>query len=278
MSPYIDYLRYVSQILNGFRVSHERALAHIREQDTAPYLDGNHPLRVLDLANGRLRPQYTLLKAGGHQVCGIDLVNRPRLSWVDVSYRIARRLFRKRLGLQVETTAGQTLVCGDVGALPFPDNTFDLATSVAAFEHFLDVPTVVAELHRVMRPGGLVWVCIHLFTSPSGGHNLSLTEIPLRTIPAGADPWDHLRRRRLSFDVPLNEWRRDQYLETFASHFQIVKDYCVMREGEELLTPALEAELSAYSRDELTCGAYVIMAQKVPQQTAAPINGARGER
>ncbi len=278
MSPHIDYLRYVSQILNGFRVSHERALAHIREQDTAPYLDGNHPLRVLDLANGYLRPQYTLLKAGGHQVYGIDLVNRPRLTWEDAAYRVARWLYRKKLGLQSETAAGRTLVCGDVAVLPFSDNSFDLVTSVAGFEHFLDVPSVVTELARVLRPGGLAWVGIHLFTSPSGGHNVKLTEIPLRRIPAGADPWDHLRRRRLSFDVPLNEWRRDQYLETFASHFQIVKDYCVMREGEELLTAALEAELSAYSRDELTCGAYVIMAQKVPQQTAVPINGARGER
>jgi SAM-dependent methyltransferase len=277
MGAYTDHLRYAWQILNEFRVSHERALARIRHQDNAPYLDGNHRLRVLDLANGRLRPQYTLLKAGGHKVYGIDMVNRPCLSRVDLAYRIARWLFRKRLGLQVETTAEQTLVCGDVGSLPFPDDTFDLATSVAAFEHFLDVPTVVAELYRVVRPGGLVWVYIHLFTSPSGGHNLSLTEIPLRTIPAGADPWDHLRRRRLPFHVPLNEWRRDHYLEEFARHFQILKHYCAMREGQDLLTPALETELLSYSRDELTCGAYVIMARKVPQQTGAPTNGARGE-
>jgi len=35
-----------------------------------------------------------------------------------------------------------------------------------------------------------------------------------------------------------------------------------MREGEEFLTPEIEAELSAFSRDEITCGAYVIVAQK----------------
>ena len=35
-----------------------------------------------------------------------------------------------------------------------------------------------------------------------------------------------------------------------------------MREGERLLTPEIEAELAAYSRDELTCGAYVIVARK----------------
>src|SRR5206468_7855823 len=206
----------------------------------------------------------TLLKAAGHQVYGIDLANRPNLSWISVASRAARWLYIRELGLPAEVGLNQTLICGDVGALPFPDNSFDLATSVAAFEHFLDVPTVVAELRRVVRLGGLVWVCIHLFTCPSGGHNVGFREVPLRTMPAGVDPWDHLRKRRLPFPVPLNEWRRDQYLETFVHHFQILKHYCAIREGEELLTSALEAELSAYDRDELTCGAYVILARKEP--------------
>jgi hypothetical protein len=35
-----------------------------------------------------------------------------------------------------------------------------------------------------------------------------------------------------------------------------------VQKGEELLTPALANELSAYSRDELTCLAYVILARK----------------
>lgn len=265
MSPTsADYLHYTWQMLTGFRTEGEQRVATERQQDIAPYVDANRPLRVLDLGNGRLLPQYTLLRAAGHQVCGIDLVNRPQLSWIDVAYRVARWLYRKKLGLQSESAAGRTLVCGDVRALPFPDNSFDLATSVAAFEHFLDVPTVVAELRRVMRPGGLVWVRIHLFTSLSGGHNLRFTEIPLRRIPAGVDPWDHLRRRQLPFHVPLNGWRRDQYLEEFGRHFQILKHYCAMQEGEELLTPALEAELSTFCRDELTCGAYVILARKAP--------------
>lgn len=265
MSPTrTDYLHYTWQMLTGFRTEGEQRVAAERQQDIAPYLDGNRLLRVLDLGNGRLRPQYTLLRAAGHQVCGIDLINRPQSSWIDVAYRVARWLYRRKLGLPAETATGRTLVCGDARTLPFASNSFDLATSVAAFEHFLEVPTVVAELYRVMRPGGLVWVRIHLFTSPSGGHNLSFTEIPLRRIPAGVDPWDHLRRRRLPLHVPLNAWRRDQYLDVFARHFQIVKHYCAMWEGEELLTPALEAALSTYSRDELTCGAYVILARKAP--------------
>jgi SAM-dependent methyltransferase len=256
-----DYVRYGRQLLDGSRGRHERDLAQIREDDMAPYLDGKRHLRILDLANGYLRPQYILLKGIGHSVYGVDIVNRPEPNWANTAYRIARWLYARKLG-SAASNHGETLVCGDVAHLPFTENSFDLVTSIAAFEHFYDVPSVVAETRRVLRPGGLAWVLIHLFTSPSGGHNISLTEIPLRTIPSDVDPWDHLRKRRIPFHVPLNEWRTDRYVEAFKSQFQILKQYCAMREGEEFLTPEIEVELSAYSRDELTCGSYVILARK----------------
>lgn len=256
-----DYLHYAWQMLNGVRTNGERQISAEREQDIVPYLDITRRLQVLDLGNGYLRPQYTLLQAAGHRVFGIDLVNRPQMNWTDVAYVLARWLYRWKLGLPARDS-NQTLICGDVSHLPFPDNQFDLVTSVAAFEHFLNVPAVVAELKRVLKPGRVVYARIHLFTCPSGGHNLRLTEIPLRSLPRGIDSWDHLRKRRQPFHVPLNEWRRDQYVEVFAQHFEILKHYCAMREGEELLTPEIEAELFGYSRDELTCGAYVILARK----------------
>ena len=257
-----DYVHYAWQMLNGFRTNGEKRIFAEREQDMGHYLDTGSPLRVLDLGNGYLRPQYTLLKAAGHRVCGLDLVNRPQGNSTNVAYVFARWLYRWKLNLPI-SGADQTLICGDVRALPLPDNAIDLVTSVAAFEHFLDVPTVVTELQRVVRPGGLIYVRIHLFTCPSGGHNVRITEIPLRSVPRGVEPWDHLRKRRLPFHVPLNEWRQDQYLKVFAKHFEILKHYCAMREGEEMLTPEIEAELSGYSRDELTCGAYVIVARKM---------------
>jgi ubiquinone/menaquinone biosynthesis C-methylase UbiE len=257
-----DYVRYTWQMLNGFRANGERAMAEQRRQDVVSYVDLGRSLRVLDLANGRLRPQYTILKSEGHRVYGVDMINRPQLSRTDLAYQVARRLYTWKLGLPSATAVGHTLICGDVGVLPFPDSYFDLATSVAAFEHFLDVPAVVSELHRVIRPGGIVWVCVHLFTSPTGGHNLSFTEFPLRTVPKGVDAWDHLRKRRLPFSVPLNELRRDQYLQMFERHFLVVKHNFLLREGEELLNPQIQSELAEYSQDELTSVAYVIIARK----------------
>lgn len=257
-----EYWRYTWQMLTGFRARHERMFAEMRSRDIAPYVTSPGPLRVLDVANGWLRPQYTILKADGHHVYGIDLVNHPAANLGGWAHEVARWLYIHHLGAARDKGAANTLVQGNVAALPYPDDSFDLVTSVAAFEHFLKVPAVVAELKRVLRPGGVVWVLVHLFTCPSGGHNVTLTEIPMRHVPRGIDPWDHLRLRRLPFHVPLNEWRSSQYLEVFSQNFEIIRHYCAMREGEQLLTPEIEKELADYSRDELTCGSYVIVARR----------------
>ena len=256
-----EYITYGWQLLNGFRSSGEKQIAGERHADIAPYINGKTGLRVLDLGNGSLRPQYTLLRAAGHSAYGIDLVNRPQWSFFNAAYGFARLLYRWKLGVPLKDRM-RNLVCGDVTCLPFLGESFDLVTSVAAFEHFLQVPVVLAELFRVLKPGGLAYARIHPFACPSGGHNVRITEIPLRRLPKGVDAWDHLRKRRVPIDVPLNEWRQAQYREAFARHFEILKDYCAMREGEHLLTAEIESELSAYSRDELTCGAYVIVGRK----------------
>ncbi len=264
MPQLLDYPKYAWQVWRGDRSQGEAMLAACRRADVAAYLDVSRSLSILDLANGRLRPQYAILRAQGHRVVGVDLVNRPEHSWTARAYAVARMMYANRLRVPLAVMRPDSLVCGDVRRLPFPSDLFDLVTSVAAFEHFLDVPAVVAELARVLRPGGVIWAAIHVFTAPSGGHNLSFAEVPLRHVPPGVDPWDHLRSRRLPFPVPLNEWRIHQYLEAFAQHVTIVRHYCHTREGEHLLTPEIEAELGArgYTRDELTCAAYVIVAQR----------------
>jgi arsenite methyltransferase len=48
---------------------------------------------------------------------------------------------------------------GDVTALPVADADFDRALSVQVLEYVADIPGALAELHRVLRPGGrvLIW-------------------------------------------------------------------------------------------------------------------------
>ena len=42
------------------------------------------------------------------------------------------------------------------GRIPFPDGTFDLVTNNQVMEHVKDLDAVLAEIHRVLKPGGTV--------------------------------------------------------------------------------------------------------------------------
>jgi SAM-dependent methyltransferase len=63
----------------------------------------------------------------------------------------------------------------DAAALPFEDDRFDLVFSSCAFEHFADVPAVLAEARRVLRPGGALFAeYAPLFTTAHGHHLYAL--------------------------------------------------------------------------------------------------------
>lgn len=61
-------------------------------------------------------------------------------------------------------------VLGDGARLPFGAETFDLTCSSNVLEHVPDPLAVVADMVRVTRPGGVVFVNYTLWTSPWGGH------------------------------------------------------------------------------------------------------------
>ena len=73
--------------------------------------------------------------------------------------------------------------------LNFPPETFDCLMSTSTFEHFLRPTVVLAEMYRVLRPGGVglvsfdgVWSCSY------GHHLLQYGETINRLVP----PWSHL--------------------------------------------------------------------------------------
>jgi SAM-dependent methyltransferase len=64
---------------------------------------------------------------------------------------------RSMNGLARARTAGCDQVWideGDAVALPYPDGRFDAAVSTQVYEYVADVPAALAELRRVLRPGG----------------------------------------------------------------------------------------------------------------------------
>jgi SAM-dependent methyltransferase len=101
---------------------------------------------VLEIGPGPGRLAVTLAKlAPGVRITGVDIAQEmvERASVLAASSGVA-----DRVEFQV----------GDVAALPFPDASFDLVVSTLSAHHWPDPATGLAELHRVLRPGGVAWI------------------------------------------------------------------------------------------------------------------------
>lgn len=123
------------------------------------------------------------------------------------------------VALEAAHARGLALVRGDARRLPFDDGTFDLVISTDAWEHVEQDDAVAAEAHRVLRPGGVLFVAV----------------------PAGMDLWsDH--------DVALGHHRRyerDQLLTLIERHgFEVDEVFG----WNVLLRPVARARRSRTSR------------------------------
>jgi len=96
-----------------------------------------------------------------------------------------------------------SFLVGDVGALPFPDESFDLVVSTLSMHHWADPPAGLAEIGRVLRPDGraVIWDFRPGFT-PLHAHMPDPLEhvrgVPLRLVQATPWPWPwrfHLTQR-----------------------------------------------------------------------------------
>jgi SAM-dependent methyltransferase len=69
---------------------------------------------------------------------------------------------------------GLRVVRGDARALPFRDGQFDLVLSTDAWEHVSEDDRVAAEAHRVLRPGGTLFVAVPSGMDLWSGHDIAL--------------------------------------------------------------------------------------------------------
>jgi SAM-dependent methyltransferase len=131
--------------------------------------------KVLDAGTGSGYLAFALAGVGGADVVGLDLDPE--------SYAMPTERARMRELLLGESDGSVRLERGDVHELEFPDGVFDLVCSMTAVEHFADLERSVAELARVLRPGGLMVHGVEPWFSKLGGHGLCTLDFP----------WGHVR-------------------------------------------------------------------------------------
>jgi len=220
---------------------------------------------VLDMGAGAGRHSFECFRRGA-QVVSLD--------YGFEELPPVRKLFwaMQEAGEASRTSLG-ACVNGDALRLPFPDATFDRIICSEVFEHIPDDRGAMAELNRVLRPGGVLaatvpsWmpekVCWQLsaeYHAPlaPGGHVRIYTEsmLKVRLVDAGFRPEASHRAHALHTPYwwlkclvgPTN----DTHPAVRAYHRLLVWDIAeapaLTRTTERLLNPVLGKSVVVYSR------------------------------
>lgn len=108
--------------------------------------------RVLDLGCGGGRHAFELYRRGANVVA------------FDYSYdelaQVATMFYAMSVGNEVPDGATAKVVRGDVLSLPFPDASFDAVIVAEVLEHIPDDERAMAEIVRILKPGGRVAVTV----------------------------------------------------------------------------------------------------------------------
>lgn len=161
---------------------------------------GFRKARVLDVGCASGFHAFALGALAG-EVVGIDL---------DVESYVppAQRRRARELLLPLEDDHRVRLEEGDVTALDYPDESFDVVVSNTVLEHVRDLPAAFRETRRVLRPGGIAFHGVQPWFGPEGGHGLCTLDFP----------WGHVRLDDAEFAAYAHAWRPLEAADAIAYH------------------------------------------------------------
>lgn len=287
-NPFERIRLYLTQLSWAGKYTERYAMDHCMWFDRMrttlrPWTPNFNGIRALDVGCGLLQWQTIMLHSIGATVTGVDTeyvrsdrrldkyLNLFRTNGLERAVKTAYwdYVFRSRYLKALQNcspfplrTTHLDLRQHTAERLPFNDDEFDLVASHEVFEHISDIRAAVCEIRRVLKPAGIAYTTLHLFTSISGGHHMDWKfpdEEPSTRVP----PWDHLRQR-LYPEHPswLNQLRERDYRSVFESEMEILSWEPSVYEGRTQLTPEIRAELADYSEDELLKKGLIIVTRK----------------
>lgn len=203
------------------------------------------------LAMLRYNPLLRTVKTATRQALGFD---------ANFEKELARRL-------SVKSFPRMPVYRMDATRMSFSNGSFDAVVSWSAFEHIDNPKAALAEVARVLRPGGIAYLAIHLYMSHSGSHDPSTYSNDGSAAPPY---WPHLRpgiRETMQPACYVNKVRLDEYLRMFAETMPGAK--FIHERQDDLAQPLRElkakGELTEYSDDELLTVGLIGMWQKPKQ-------------
>jgi SAM-dependent methyltransferase len=200
----------------------------------APYLEpdvfdrvyfdnrGNHPTQ-------HLRTTRRFAPVAGADVLVVGCRHGRELAlWVDQGVRSITALdyvTRADVWRLLPDARAVRFLAGDARRLPFADGTFDIVSSEALLEHVQEPDRAIAEFHRVVKPGGVVYSIFGpLYYTAGGAHYEGRFEHLLQD-PATFAEW--LTAKNNPSDVEglgylrtgmFSRWTPDQYLREFRNY------------------------------------------------------------
>lgn len=126
------------------RYRHHYHLPELFEQIARPGVAGK---RLLEVGCGIGIDTLRLARMGFERVIGVDLT------------LTALAVARKRAS--EEGVDNVEFFCGDAEHLAFPDASFDVVYSFGVIHHTPEIQRAVAEIERVLRPGGRAFVMVY---------------------------------------------------------------------------------------------------------------------
>ncbi|MEO7299874.1 MAG: class I SAM-dependent methyltransferase [Verrucomicrobiota bacterium] len=240
---------------------------------------------ILDVGPGQF-PYQMIYFAQRNRVVGIDLdivvqtfspTQYLKMLRCNGIRRTVKTLGRKLLGIdrayasemkrQLETTSFPKLVIYQMDAckMTFPDESFDLVHSRTVFQHLPDPSLGLAQLVRVLKPGGMACVGLHLYTSETGS-------LDYRSCPGHPNQlplWSHLRpdlESSVQSPVFLNKLRLQEWETLFAKYMPDSELILTRNPRSNAIANAQKliksGELGNYSIDELLTDGILVLWRK----------------
>jgi SAM-dependent methyltransferase len=199
--PFSDETAEVMRIRAAYGKRDARPTRHRAIADAYRLVNADRLSRMriaIERAAG-LRPRILDVGCGG----GLDLNYWLSVGWSSDALA-GVDLVEDRIAVAIRRCPGVDLRVTSGSDLPFPADSFDVATAVTVFSSILDAAVrrrLFAEMQRVVRPGGSIFVYDFVIKNPSNRDVVAMTPNRLRDL--GAAPIESISMTPLIHLVAL---------------------------------------------------------------------------